>query len=177
MNPRSRDLRHYRERKRSQKLGPKRAEGAFGAVLKRNGIAKELREHRILLEWETIVGPRVAAKTLPDALDKGTLWVRVASSSWMHQLSFLKSDILNKANEVCQANLVNDIRFHLGPAKTRNSDPLSAALRIRRPPMRHRKPPPPPSSERIAEIERETSTVEDEELRLRIRNLRSRWDL
>jgi predicted nucleic acid-binding Zn ribbon protein len=166
-----------RARKRGARLGPAVATKALHSVLNRYGAAKEIREHRILIHWIKIVGPRVAAHTSPDALSKGTLWVRVDSSSWMHQLSFLKEEILAKANELCGETLVNEIRFHLGRPKERSNDALSAAARIRRPPASQRPLPPPASGAALRAIEEEAKDIEDEELRAAIIDIRRRLNL
>lgn len=166
-----------RVRKRGARLGPSGATKALHSVLNRYGAAREIREHRILIHWIKIVGPRVAAHTSPDALNKGTLWVRVDSSSWMHQLSFLKEEILEKANELCGETLVNEIRFHLGRPKERSNDALAAASRIRRPPAKERPLPPPAAGAALQAIEDEAKNIEDPELRDAIIDIRRRLNL
>jgi hypothetical protein len=158
-------------------MGPSGAGKALRSVLSRYGAEREIREHRILIQWEKIVGPRVAAHTTPDALSKGTLWIRVDSSSWMHQLSFLKVDIQHKANELCGEDIVKDIRFHLGRRKERSDDAISAAARIRRPPARERPLPPPATGRALEAIENEARNIEDEELRKAIIEVRQRLNL
>jgi predicted nucleic acid-binding Zn ribbon protein len=166
-----------RTRQRGAPLGPLGATKALHSVLTRYGAAREIREHRILIYWSKIVGPRVAAHTTPDALSKGTLWVRVDSSSWMHQLSFLKEEILAKANELCGETLVNEIRFHLGRPKEKSNDAIAAAARIRRPPAAMRSLPPPAVGSALAAIEDEAKNIEDDELRLAIIDIRRRLNL
>ncbi len=167
----------HRVRKRGARLGPAGATKALHSVLSRYGAAKEIREHRILIHWIKIVGPRVAAHTSPDGLSKGTLWVRVDSSPWMHQLSFLKEEIVAKANELCGERLVKELRFHLGRPKERMSDAISAAARIRRPPAKERPMPPPAVGSALAAIESEAGDIEDEELRNAIIDVRRRLNL
>lgn len=136
-------------------------------VLDRRGVHREVREHRLLTRWREIVGDRVAARSFPDGLERGVLWVRVASSSWMHQLSFLREDIKEKANRMIgDPPLVRDVRFHLGPRKrTEPDDRLASAARIRRPPARERPLPDPAQGARLEKIEREASGIGDDELR------------
>src|SRR5262249_14417494 len=55
------------------------------AVLTRYGVEGAVREHRLVTEWESIVGPRVAARAWPDGLRHGVLYVRVTNSAWMHE--------------------------------------------------------------------------------------------
>lgn len=171
------NFKHRRKRKRDAQLGPSAASKALGNVLSRHGIAKEVREHRILIQWEKVVGPRVAARTTPDALDKGTLWVRVDSSTWMHQLSFLKEDIIAKANALCGQDIVSDLRLHLGRHTAPTGDPLSAAAQIRRVPIKGRPLPPPAQGVALAAIEREASGIQDQELRAAIIDVRRRLNL
>ncbi len=166
-----------RSRLRGATLGPTSASKAFGSVLKRHGIAKEIREHRLLLQWEKVVGPRVANRTLPDRLDKGVLWVRVETSSWMHQLSFMKDDIIAKANELCGEEIVTGLHFHLGRHSRSANDPLSAAVAIRRPPARERPLPLPAQGRALRAIETEAAGIEDEELRDAIVSVRKRLNL
>ncbi len=166
-----------RKRQRDAQLGPSAAKNALGSVLKRHGIAKEVREHRLLIQWESIVGAKVAARTTPDALDKGTLWVRVDSASWLHQLSFLKDEIIAKANTLCGSELVSDLRFHLGRRSGPANDALSAAQQIRRTPLKERALPAPAQGAALAAIETEASGIEDDELRAAIIDVRRRLNL
>lgn len=171
------NFKYRRKRKRDAPLGPSAASTALGNVLSRHGIAKEVREHRILIQWEKVVGSKVASRTTPDALDKGTLWVRVDSSTWMHQLSFLKEDIITKANNLCGQEVVTDLRFHLGRHNAPAGDPLSAAAQIRRIPIKGRPLPPPAHGAALAAIEDEASGIQDDELRAAIIDVRRRLNL
>lgn len=166
-----------RSRVRGEATGPASAARAFSDVLKRHGIAREVREHRLLLQWDQVVGPRVADRTLPDRLEKGVLWVRVESSSWMHQLSFMKEEIVTQANALCGEELVKDIHFHLGRHSRKADDALSAAVRIRRPPLPERTLPAPAQGRALRAIEAEAAAVEDEELREAIIDIRKRLNL
>src|SRR5690242_3223336 len=92
------------------------------AVLRKYGVHTAAREHRLVTRWEEIVGARVGARTQPDGLDGGTLWVRVANSAWMQELAFLKVEIASAANRVVgDPPLVRDVRFHLGRRKAEES--------------------------------------------------------
>jgi predicted nucleic acid-binding Zn ribbon protein len=168
---------NHRVRKRGARMGPFGAKKALSSVLERYGAAGEVREQRILIQWEKIVGPRVAAHTSPDSLKKGMLWVRVDSSPWLHQLSFLKEEIVAKANQLCDEDLVQEIRFHLGRPKERSNDALAAASRIRRPAAKERPLPDPAVGAELAAIEEEAQNIEDDELRAAIVDVRRRLNL
>jgi predicted nucleic acid-binding Zn ribbon protein len=148
------------------------------ALLDRHGIARELREHRILARWREIVGSGLGDRTWPDGFERGVLWVRVKNSSWLHQLSFVRDDLIARLNrELGDPPLIRDLRFHVGARHAADDDALAPTLRIRRPPLRPRVPPPAATGDRLAQIEREASTIADEDLRALVREFRTRWNL
>ncbi|HWM87986.1 MAG TPA: DUF721 domain-containing protein [Kofleriaceae bacterium] len=158
--------------------GGTRAGVVLAGLLDRHGIARELREHRILARWREIVGDTLADRTWPDGLERGVLWIRVKNSSWLHQLSFLRDDLVGRLNrELGDPPLVREIRFHVGPRKMPADDALAPTLRIRRPLPRQRQPPPAATAERLAAIEREADRIGDAELRAIVLDVRRRWDL
>ncbi len=155
------------------------AADVLARLLDQHGIARELREHRILARWRDIVGESLGDRTWPDGLERGILWIRVKNSAWLHQLSFLRDDLVVRLNrELGDPPLVREIRFHVGPRHiVADDDALAPTLRIRRPPLRTRQPPPPPPAERLAQIEREAERIGDQELRAIVLEVRRRWDL
>jgi hypothetical protein len=157
----------------------RRAGEALGELLGKHGVARELREHRILARWRDIVGETLGERTFPDGLERGVLWVRVANSSWLHQLSFLRDDLVARiGRELGDPPLVREIRFHIGPReRIADDDALAPTVKIRRPPARLREPPPAARGEHLARIEAEAGKVSDPELRDAILELRRRWDL
>jgi len=167
-------------RPRGRRSGRSRSAGdALGELLGRHGVARELREHRILARWRDIVGESLAERTFPDGLERGVLWVRVKNSSWLHQLSFLRDDLVARlGRELGDPPLVREVRFHIGPReRIADDDALAPTVKIRRAPVRFREPPPAAAGERLARIEREAGAVGDLELRDAILDLRRRWDL
>jgi hypothetical protein len=152
---------------------------AIATLARKYGCATGMREQRIAIHWREIVGELVASRAWPDGLDGGVLWVEVKTSSWLHQLSFLKDEIRARANElVGDPPLVREVRFHLGERTRRRADDVLAMTRgIGRQPAEQRQPPPPAASERMRSIEAEASQVADDELRELIVSVRRRWDL
>ncbi len=169
------DIRRPSRRRR----GPRHAGDALGELLGKHGVARELREHRIVARWREMVGETLAERTFPDGLERGVLWVRVKNSSWLHQLSFLRDDLVARiARELGDPPLVREIRFHIGPReRIADDDALAPTVRIRRNAARLREPPPPAAGEELARIEREADAVRDPELRQAILEVRRRWDL
>jgi hypothetical protein len=151
----------------------------LGELLGKHGVARELREHRILARWREIVGETLSERTFPDGLERGVLWVRVKNSSWLHQLSFLRDDLVARiARELGDPPVVREIRFHIGPRdRVADDDALAPTVKIRRAPVRFREPPDPAAGDRLATIEREAGAVSDPDLRDTILQVRRRWDL
>jgi hypothetical protein len=150
------------------------------AVLKARGVSGAVREHRLVTSWHEVVGERIAARTWPTGLQRGVLWVQVANSAWMQELSFLKEAIARSANElVGPPTLVKEVRLHLPGKAEQKADPddVVAALARR---VRRKKVPPPPRVVTAADVTRidgETAKIADPELRGAIRGLRRKLGL
>jgi len=157
----------------------RRAAELIGNLLSGHGVERELREHRLLTHWARVVGDRVAARSTPDGLSKGVLWVRVANSAWLHELSFLRDEVIARANGLCgDPPLVTDVKFHLGPRRRPDADDaLAPTMRIRRVRVRQRPLPAPATGQRLADIECEASQIEDDELRAIIVEARRKLNL
>lgn len=67
---------------------------AHDSMIKRSGVALG---HDT---WRSIVGERIAARTRVASIAKGLLTIRVASSAWGTELSFLEVDLLKRFTEV-----------------------------------------------------------------------------
>jgi len=151
------------------------------AILKKYGAQKPVREHRLVTGWKEIVGDRVAARAWPDGLKDGILYVRVINSAWLHELSFLREAVTERANALAgPPPLVRDVRFHLGARRDEDDgDDLVAELarrvaQLRRPTP---KPLPPPNPATLALIDHETAAIGDPDLRTTLRSLRRRLGL
>jgi predicted nucleic acid-binding Zn ribbon protein len=65
--------------------------------------------------WEKAVGPPISDNAKPFAVKGSLLLVHVSSSAWLHQLQFLKSDLLEKLNRGLKNERIEDIKFKIGP--------------------------------------------------------------
>ncbi len=164
----------YRDRRERIKTPTPVAE-LVDRVLSGYHIAEDVRQRRIVTEWSNIVGHRLANRTQPGRVQEGVLDVRVCNSSWLHQISFLADEIVARINNtVGEPQMVSDIRWVLGKP------------RIERPPtgrigranshgeVVHPRAAPPAHEQAIRE---ESKSVEDDELRQLIRDVRTRYDL
>jgi len=152
---------------------------ALARLTTEHGLTDEMRAHRVIVEWSTIVGARIAKVAWPESLTKGVLWVRVKSSPWLHELSLMRGQVLAELNrqigDPARPPLVTDLRFSLRPRPT-DDDDLLARLRaagLVREPRAKIKPVAAVGPAREM-IERDAEKVDDPELREVIRAVRLR---
>jgi predicted nucleic acid-binding Zn ribbon protein len=146
------------------------AREAIQAALAHHGIADEVRGERVVTEWAELVGPRIAHRTRPDRIVDRVLWVEVATSEWLRELTLLKSQLLRGLLErLGEPVPFDDLRLRLasGPRRGAVTHP-----RGRRPPAAA--PPPVRAATGAAReaIVREVAAVDDEELRELIARVR-----
>lgn len=71
-----------------------------------------------LRRWEEAVGPVLAAKSVPDRYDKGTVWVATQGSAWAQELRLMKPQILERLETMAgERGMFIDIRFGVRPAR------------------------------------------------------------
>ena len=78
-------------------------------------IDVDLDAYRLWEQWKDVVGRTIAQNTQPEAIKGKLLLVNVSSAPWMQQLQFLKPELIEKLNETLGKELVEDIRFKIGP--------------------------------------------------------------
>jgi hypothetical protein len=93
---------------------PQKIGDVLARVLKKTGIRLPVEDNRLKDVWNKTVGPMIAAQTCPAHVKGGTLFVKVATSIWMHQLQFLKEDILDKFRNQWLAEPVDHLHFSVG---------------------------------------------------------------
>lgn len=102
-------------------------------ILKKRNIPHTSTDRHLLDLWRRAVGPRIAAQTHPETLKRGTLFVRVSEPVWLHQLQFMKEEILGRFNERSGKDPVRALFFTIGdipsPPPGRAEEPPSAATR------------------------------------------------
>ena len=65
--------------------------------------------------WDDIVGEVIAQNARPAAFKGKILLVHVSSSTWVHQLQFLKKEMIVKLNHTFGKALIDDLKFKIGP--------------------------------------------------------------
>jgi predicted nucleic acid-binding Zn ribbon protein len=64
--------------------------------------------------WDQVVGDAISRNTRPAAFKGKLLLVEVSSSTWMHQLRFLKAEIIEKINDAFGKEMLEEIKFKIG---------------------------------------------------------------
>ena len=83
-------------------------------MLRARGLGSRLSEFRIFGQWEKSVGPVIASHAQPQTVRGKKLTLVVDSPAWMHQLSLLKSEIVEKVNRNLGREIIKDITLRLG---------------------------------------------------------------
>ena len=87
----------------------------IGDVLKKYRHETDAELVRVWQVWDTIVGNVIAQNAKPAAFKDRILLVHVTSSTWVHQLQFLKKDLIDKLNDTLGKTLIEDLKFKIGP--------------------------------------------------------------
>ncbi len=61
--------------------------------------------------WAFVAGKRAAAQTQPAWIRQDVLWVFVNGSAWMQELTYMKPEILARANDCLESVVLVDIRW------------------------------------------------------------------
>ena len=70
---------------------------------------------RVWHVWDSIVGEVISKNAKPAAFKGRILLVYVTSSTWVHQLQFLKEEMIARLNEALGKALIDDLKFKIGP--------------------------------------------------------------
>ncbi|MBF0613508.1 MAG: DUF721 domain-containing protein [Magnetococcales bacterium] len=107
---------------------------------------------RLTRVWEQVVGASLAAHTEPVKLQEGVLTIRVDSPVWMHQLSFLQDELLEKLASLWQEDSVLRIELQRAPLQ-RQVAKKSKESKLK------------PTTEEIGEARSLAGIIQDEPLR------------
>ena len=94
------------KKKKPQKLGD-----IVRSVLSERGYLKQCLEAEIISKWPDLVGERIAEVTECTDVRNGIIYVRVFSSSWRNEISFLKKEIMDKIKKETRCKTIKDIMF------------------------------------------------------------------
>lgn len=95
----------------------------LGKSLKRLELSPKLGEYQVWPIWNSTVGTAIARNAQPEKIRNGTLFVKVASSTWMQELQYMKDMISEKLNDSLGRPVVKNIFFYVG--KLDDKTPMS----------------------------------------------------
>jgi hypothetical protein len=81
------------------------------AVLSERGYLTPCRELDVVRRWPDIVGVKLASVTECSRVESGVLFVRVASSPWRQEISYVKQHILDSIKKETPCTSIRDIVF------------------------------------------------------------------
>ena len=97
---------------KTQQLSIKPICSAIDELVNGLGIQKKLQEYDAVVNWEKIVGERIAQRTTAIRIQQGVLFVHVKTSTWRNELTLRKKEIIDKLNREIGLDVVKDIKFH-----------------------------------------------------------------
>jgi hypothetical protein len=143
---------------------PARAREIVSRTLARFGLDDRVRAHGAFQIWKEAVGPQVAGHARPERISNRVLRVRVDHNTWLQQLHFMKTLILERLNERLGAGTFIDIELRIGnlpPQVPENPNPApSESL------------PPTLTADDAAQIDKEIERVSDPGLREVLKRIR-----
>ena len=91
--------------------GPRPLAAILPALFEQLGLARTAEGWRAVSDWPAVAGPRLARHTRAVSFRDDTLAVEVEGSAWMHELGFLKRELVRNLNRHLGADVVSDVRF------------------------------------------------------------------
>jgi predicted nucleic acid-binding Zn ribbon protein len=101
-----------------------RGPSTVASVFSESPILSAHSAHITLADWQRAVGERLAQKTHPERVNDGVLTVRVPSSTWAQELSFLSEAVLERLGAA--GHRIQKLRFHVAGTKA----PIEAKVTI-----------------------------------------------
>ena len=131
-------------------------------------VEKKYRRFYVLWHWADIVGNAIAANVHPIGMEHGRLWLYTPSASWRNEIQMMQMEILQKVNRYAGEKLVSEMRFSGRREKVLVFDrtELPPPVHFGRELAKKNLP-----KEKIEDIRQECSSVEDDDLRMKLQEL------
>jgi predicted nucleic acid-binding Zn ribbon protein len=105
------------------KPGPQHIGTILDSFFKQEGLEEDIRVHRAVLDWDSVVGDAVARHARAVHIEHGTLIVEVESPGWMHRLQMQEGDLRTRVNRHFGEDVIRQIRFRLGATSAPKAGP------------------------------------------------------
>ena len=123
-------------------------------IMRDKGWEQKLDQHRVFIDWQSLVDETTAAHSQPLKVVKDVLWLEVENSSWMQQLQYQKFFLLQTLNEYLKISRFSDIRFVVEEKKKEAVVKKEKSIRFV-----------PPSTADVERFKEQISFIEDEQIR------------
>ena len=80
-------------------------------VLSKYNLTDSILKDKILNNWESMVGKKIANQCMPVALTGKILTIRAKDNIWKQELAHRQKDLVNLLNEQLQTSLVKKINI------------------------------------------------------------------
>ena len=90
---------------------PEKLSSVLSTYLSSRGYLSSCREYDVINHWKDIVGDSVASVSFCEGVENGVLYVKVKTSSWRQELSFVKNEILHKIVIKTDCKSIKEIVF------------------------------------------------------------------
>lgn len=117
---------------------PQRVGSILERALKNMSLEGKFKEHEVWNVWDEVVGEHVSQHAQPERMRNKILFLRVSTSPWMQQLSYMGEGIVEALNKRLGAPIVEGIRFRLGDVapKSKPTPPHPGPLNTFPPPRK-----------------------------------------
>lgn len=90
---------------------PKPLGNVLNALIDRMGLRRRLNEARIVEAWAAMAGPQINGVTERAYVKNNTLYVKITSAAWRHELHLRRQAWRDRLNEQLGDDLVREIVF------------------------------------------------------------------
>jgi len=79
------------------------------------GWGEHMRLGTLRDEWASVVGPEVAARSVPVGLEGGVLSIKADGAAWASELTLLAGSLVQKVDSYLGGGVVREVRVSAGP--------------------------------------------------------------
>lgn len=91
--------------------GPQRLGDVLQSFIDRMGLRKKIDQVRVVETWAALAGPQINGVTDAAWVKGGTLYVKIRSAAWRHELHLHRQVWRDRLNYELGADLVREILF------------------------------------------------------------------
>ncbi len=88
------------------------------SLMKQMGLEETAKGWRALEWWPEVAGERIASHSRATSFRDGTLTVEVEGSAWMHELGFLKRELVRRLDQHAGGGVIRDVRLVLARGRS-----------------------------------------------------------